>query len=717
MTRVSTMASTAVSVGLAVGLFGCSERGPLSPQDGDGPNLEPRRGGVAARDVAPGYVIVLKEQANADLTPAIERAGGKVSRFNREISVLSATGLNAAAVAELRRRPDVEGLTPNIRLQWGPRPKLQVLPAAGTQGRIKPTSDQSGAELFDHWQWNLRVIHADDAWLTTNQGKGARVALLDSGIDATHIDLAGAVDPSCSVSFVPTEDALTDSLFHGTLNAGIIRTNGIRGASVAPDATLCSVKVGNAEGLTLEAILAGIIYAGTAGVDVANMSFGGYFDKTNPDDAVALVALQRAVNFASQHRVLLVASVGNDAIDLNTDPKNIVAAPAELNHVISVGATGPLQQQDFDRIASYSNFGRSAVDLFAPGGEFVEGVSVEEDAILGPCTTVIPGCEDGTRYILAIGTSQAAPHVAGAAAVIESQFPGDQTDEFLAQCLLKSADLVTGRRIDLLYGHGRRVETLDPRSYTNVRRLGSTLLRLRRYPEAMEAVDRGLALHPTSLDILENGAMVRLAQGDLAGARAVLKAAPEALNPTVLVTFVAKYWDLYWVLDDPQQQLLLRLTPEPFDDDRGAWGLALAATHALRDDQGKARAYADSARIAVEQQLMSAPQDAGLHMTLGLALASLGRKVDAIREGERGVTLLPVAKDWVVGPYLQHQLAWIYLLVDEPEKALDQLEPLLKIPYYLSPAWLRIDPTFAPLHGHPRFQRLVAGEQSISRSQ
>ena len=61
------------------------------------------------------------------------------------------------------------------------------------------------------------------------------------------------------------------------------------------------------------------------------------------------------------------------------------------------------------------------------------------------------------------------------------------------------------------------------------------------------------------------------------------------------------------------------------------------------------------------------------------------------------------------GPYIQHQLARIYLLVGEPEKALDQLEPLLRIPYYLSPGWLRIDPTFDPLRNNPRFRKLVEG--------
>ncbi|MBA2565143.1 MAG: hypothetical protein H0V09_06930 [Gemmatimonadetes bacterium] len=67
-----------------------------------------------------------------------------------------------------------------------------------------------------------------------------------------------------------------------------------------------------------------------------------------------------------------------------------------------------------------------------------------------------------------------------------------------------------------------------------------------------------------------------------------------------------------------------------------------------------------------------------------------------------------ISADSYNGAYFQHQLARIYILVGEPEKALDQLEPLLEIPYYLSPGWLQIDPNFDPLRSNPRFQRLVA---------
>ena len=203
--------------------------------------------------------------------------------------------------------------------------------------------------------------------------------------------------------------------------------------------------------------------------------------------------------------------------------------------------------------------------------------------------------------------------------------------------------------------------------------------------------------------------MVALAQGDLAGARAVIRRALTTFEPATLIASLATYWDLYWPLDDAQQQQLLSLPPSAFDNDRAAWALVRAETEHLRGHPAEARVYADTARLAYEEQLRAAPQDPQRHAYRGVALAYLGRKAEAIQEGEGAVALMPVSRDALIGAYLQHQLVRIYLLVGEPEKALDQLEPLLRMPYHLSPGWLKIDPTFAPLRGNPRFERLIAG--------
>ncbi len=256
--------------------------------------------------------------------------------------------------------------------------------------------------------------------------------------------------------------------------------------------------------------------------------------------------------------------------------------------------------------------------------------------------------------------------------------------------------------------HQKQAERLDPRSFPAVRRLGENLLRTRRYREAREVFDRGLALAPSNLIVIEDKAMTFLGEGDLAGARAVLKAAPGDIAPPALVAFVAYYWDLAWVLDEGQRDLLLRLTPSAFDGDRGIWGLTLAQAFALKDDRANTRAHAEEARKAFEEQLRQAPGDAQRHVLLGLSLAYLSRKEEAIRVGLRGVELRPISKDAVSGAYYQHLLVRIYTLVGEPEKALDQLEPLMKIPYFVSPAWLKIDPNFDPLRKNPRFQKIVA---------
>jgi serine/threonine-protein kinase len=279
-----------------------------------------------------------------------------------------------------------------------------------------------------------------------------------------------------------------------------------------------------------------------------------------------------------------------------------------------------------------------------------------------------------------------------------------------------NADLLSGQafveeglsRWDAAEEHYQRARTLDPGSVVTTRRLARVLAWRRRYPEALAMADRGMALAPANLVVVMTKAQVYLEQGDLAGAQRVVHGVPGDVEPASLVAFFANYDDLYWILDHDQQQLLLRLTPGQFDNNRASWAIVQAEVYALHGDQARTRAYADTARIDFEAQLRGAPNDAQLHALRGLVLAYLGRKDEAIREGLRGVELNPISKDGFGGPYMQVQLVRIYLLTGEPEKALDQLEPLVKIPYHLTPGWLEIDPTFDPVRKNPRFEKLAA---------
>jgi TolB-like protein/tetratricopeptide (TPR) repeat protein len=278
--------------------------------------------------------------------------------------------------------------------------------------------------------------------------------------------------------------------------------------------------------------------------------------------------------------------------------------------------------------------------------------------------------------------------------------------ELLGQAALTDATL---GRWDSVGTRLARASALDPRSANAARRLALMQNYLRQYGAADSAADRAIALAPTNPRMTLQKVVVTLARGDLPKARSVIRTAATRIEPARLLPFFATYQDLYWVLDDEQQRQVLAYPPSAFDDDRGNWGIVRAELYHLRGDRGQTAVWADTARLAFEEQSRAAPDDGQRHVFVGLALAYLGRKAEAVREGLRAVELTPISRDAYLGAYVQLQLVRIYLLVGEPDQALDQLEPLLRIPFYLSPSWLRIDPTFDPLRSHPRFRKLVEG--------
>jgi TolB-like protein/tetratricopeptide (TPR) repeat protein len=251
----------------------------------------------------------------------------------------------------------------------------------------------------------------------------------------------------------------------------------------------------------------------------------------------------------------------------------------------------------------------------------------------------------------------------------------------------------------------RHTVELDPRSVASWGSLASVLVNLHRSAEAQEAVARGLELDPANLRMLQLKLIGLLQQGDLAAARRTLATLPPDMDVAGFAAYLATYNDMYWVLTDAQQALLLTLPPSAFDNDQATWAAVRMQTYWLRGDKAKARAYADSARIAYEA--WNAPDDPQFHQLYGVALAYLGRDDDAIREARRGVEMAGES----IGnrTYGVHQLARVYVLAGRPNLAIDQLEHLLTMPYHVTRRWLTVDPGFAPLKGNPRFARLIAG--------
>jgi tetratricopeptide (TPR) repeat protein len=254
---------------------------------------------------------------------------------------------------------------------------------------------------------------------------------------------------------------------------------------------------------------------------------------------------------------------------------------------------------------------------------------------------------------------------------------------------------------------------LNPRDASPAIEVAETLWWLRRYPEAAAACDQAITLAPEQ-------AWPHLAKvfnlwswkgrASLAEARAAAELIPKAHEWWV--------WAWFWqeVYEGRYAQALALLDASPDDWIRLKLEAApkeyfAAFVHGWLGDMGRAKEELETARRLLEAEVRAVPEDGRYHSSLGVVYAALGRREDAVREGSRGVELLPITKDAVYGQQHVFNLAHIHTLLGEDEKAVAQLEVLLSHPGWITVPWLHMDPRFPSLRDSPRFQALCAKYQ------
>jgi serine/threonine-protein kinase len=255
---------------------------------------------------------------------------------------------------------------------------------------------------------------------------------------------------------------------------------------------------------------------------------------------------------------------------------------------------------------------------------------------------------------------------------------------------------------------------LDPKSVEKAEALAFTYYFTRRYEDAERVVSRAISLGPDQYQLYGLEVLVHLSwRADIARAAGVLQEAAEGVPAQELVDQLAPYFGVsfFMILDSAlspdYRRALDRISPEAFGTDSAWYFLVRASWSQHRERDAVARTYFDSARVVLLAEVAAESSNAQAHSGLGLAYAGLGLEGEAVREGELARDLVRSARDALAPLEVEENLAHIYLIVGQPDRAMDQLEALLAKPSPLSRAWLSVDPRWRSLRGNPRFERLL----------
>jgi subtilisin family serine protease len=462
----------------------------------------PARSMSAAPDSGTFLVRFRGNGVPAGFADKVAALGGEVI-FAHPVGIAAVSGLSAAAADQLSAMSGVAAVDADAYTTLEqPASEVVETTSESLSSPLTPDSPTNPAAApFYGRQWNMKAIHADAAWAAGKLGKSTtKVGVLDTGIDYLHPDLFGRVDFALSRSFLSAAEnqrvqdafpgalAIADLNYHGTHVAATIASNGLIAAGVTSKVTLVSLKVcapgtaPNYQGTCpTSGTLAAILYAADNHIPIINMSLGGSFQRREASASGGfgpsfIATINQVMNYARAQGTTIVVSAGNAAIDMDHDGNgynSYCSAPA----VICVSATGPtaaglyatpafprlgeyLNIQNIDALAGYSNFGRSSINVAAPGGNAIPVWAACSGFTIHPA---LAGCRSrfynpvtgaySASVVGLSGTSMAAPHTVGVAALIASS--GAISPAAIRSGLESSADDLGQPGTDPAYGKGR----------------------------------------------------------------------------------------------------------------------------------------------------------------------------------------------------------------------------------------------------------------------
>jgi lantibiotic leader peptide-processing serine protease len=393
------------------------------------------------------YIILYEEGASSkNAASHVSGAGGTLVGNYQQIGVAIARSSNPGFADAIDATAGVQGAAATG--QFGVR--IEDATAGPLPGNVPATDSDNLSGL----QWDMRQINAPQAHAISGGSPQVVVGDVDTGLDFTHPDLApnysAALSTDCSSGAPQPLLPGNDRIGHGTHTAGTIAaaSNGTGIVGVAPNVTIAGIKSSNDDGFFFpEMVICSYMWVAAKGIDVTNNSYFAdpwlFNCKNDPVQRVIWNAERRAIRHAQSQGTVVVASEGNNSTDLSHPRVDTISpdfppgseqereitnacavVPVEVPGVVGVTATGDLRLKSY-----YSSYGISTADVAAPGGDRILQVTPEAPngrvlstyPAANPCLLQVIDPTTGAKYCYLQGTSMAAPHVAGVAALIRSQ--------------------------------------------------------------------------------------------------------------------------------------------------------------------------------------------------------------------------------------------------------------------------------------------------------